>query len=376
MHVHVNVHVDEHEAAPYAFQPPTSASLSSEMHPRGGPRLTWRKRPFPPRAHHGDVRRLVAGLAALSVAGCAAPPEWTVARDEPGAAALSVRSHAGELYVVGADDGGGPLFLRFDLRFDGAAWRRIETGDRGALWWVTPEPDGTLLAVGAHGRVFRFDPATESFTPEDAGLDDTLYGAWVAEDGTAWAVGGDPLAERGRGVMLVRRDGRWTADERVPYEHLYDAVLFKVWGTDVRDVWAVGERGVVLHFDGERWSRVVAPSTRLLTIHGAPGEAPVAVGGTANGVLLEWDGAAFADRMPPLMPGANGVFVTPDAAWAVGNRGLVMRRDGESWIAEENAPTDRDLHAVTVDEDGVVWAVGGALLSPSLDQGVVLRFGP
>ncbi len=102
------------------------------------------------------------------------------------------------------------------------------------------------------------------------------------------------------------------------------------------------------------------------------------VGGAGNGVLLEMDGGEMTDRMPEFMPRANGVFVGEDgAAWVVGDQGTILSRadaDG-SWVVDEDSPTHLDLHAVTEDLDGNVWAVGGALTSPSFDQGIVLRYG-
>jgi len=35
-----------------------------------------------------------------------------------------------------------------------------------------------------------------------------------------------------------------------------DVDLNAVWGTSPDDVWAVGDAGVVLHFDGQKWSRM------------------------------------------------------------------------------------------------------------------------
>ena len=62
-----------------------------------------------------------------------------------------------------------------------------------------------------------------------------------------WAVGTVGTIRRCRGDVHL-----WEAVDDVPTNEALNAV----WGTSASDIWAVGDAGVVLHYDGARWSRV------------------------------------------------------------------------------------------------------------------------
>jgi hypothetical protein len=303
-----------------------------------------------------------------------APAVWTVDFEHAGAALLSVWVDDEGAYAVGVDDGTGPIVLQ---RQSDGAWHPTDTGMSGDLWWVTADgPDG-LLVCGADGLVLGYDRRDGTFEAVASPTAHTLYGVWAASSGKAWAVGGDVWATGERGVVLVRGPGgAWEVDATFPADVLAESVMFKVWGTGDDDVWVVGEGGSVLRFDGSAWDAVAAPTEdRLVTIHGAPAVGPYAVGGLANGTLLELDGPAMEDRTPEHVAALMGVFVV-DETWAiaVGIRGLIVeRREGE-WIELTETPTGADLHAVAAWR-GEAFAVGGALLSPNLDRGTILRFG-
>jgi hypothetical protein len=303
-----------------------------------------------------------------------APATWTVDFEHAGAALLSVWVDDEGAYAVGVDDGTGPIVLQ--RRSDG--WYPTDTGMTGDLWWVTADGTDRLLVCGADGLVLGYDRRSGIFEAVASPTAHTLYGVWAASSGKAWAVGGDVWATSERGVVLVRGPGgAWEADATFPADVLAEGVMFKVWGTGDEDVWVVGEGGTVLRFDGSAWQAVAAPTEdRLVTIHGTPGVGPYAVGGLANGTLLELDGPAMEDRTPEHVAALMGVFVA-DEAWAVavGIRGLVVERQEGEWIELTESPTGADLHAVAAWR-GEAFAVGGALLSPNLDRGTILRFGP
>ncbi|MFO0727992.1 MAG: hypothetical protein U1E65_29700 [Myxococcota bacterium] len=101
--------------------------------------------------------------------------------------------------------------------------------------------------------------------------------------------------------------------------------FFDVWGTENNDVYLVGERGTVVHWDGKSWSLQQTPTTADL--HGVWG------------------------------------FAKPDAGtelYAVGNGGVVVHGDNGVWTTEASTATG-DLHAVKGYGDnhgGRVLAVG------------------
>lgn len=70
----------------------------------------------------------------------------------------------------------------------------------------------------------------------------TLAAVWASSERDVWAVG-----EVG---TLLRYNGQYWKTHPTPTR----LDLFAVHGTGASDVWAVGERGVVLHFDGQGWA--------------------------------------------------------------------------------------------------------------------------
>jgi hypothetical protein len=156
---------------------------------------------------------------------------------------------------------------------------------------------------------------------------ETLRAAWAAAPDDAWAVGD--------GGVVLHYDGRvFTAAETGT-----DRDLLAVHGSAADDVWAVGKGGVVLHFDGKAWST------------------------TDLGPLIDASGGAMTGDL-------DGVFAAAsDAVWAVGHSGVtavIAHYDGEQWTNPVLAmPTDRVLRAVWGSSREHVWAVG--------DGGTILK---
>jgi hypothetical protein len=104
----------------------------------------------------------------------------------------------------------------------------------------------------------------------------TLRAAWRAADGGFLWVVGD------RGVLLRYNGVEWSNGRSG-----VRADLFALSGTGPDDVWAAGDAGVLLHFNGKQWSTVIQPSKRY-SIHGlwaSPGEV-VGVGRKTSGEPL------------------------------------------------------------------------------------------
>jgi hypothetical protein len=174
------------------------------------------------------------------------------------------------------------------------------------------------------------------------------------------------------GVMWTEQDVSAVVPEGRP------TTLNKVWGRAADDVYAVGETGVILRFDGLSWS--LAPSNTdntLFTVHGG-GAVLAAVGGFQQGLILERNpNGSFASRTPSDTPRLNGVFVPPSGdAIAVGINLSVIARSASGWtvVDQGSDPDLRDFHAVWIDSEDGIWAVGGDLAF--LTNGVLAYGGP
>jgi len=140
--------------------------------------------------------------------------------------------------------------------------------------------------------------------------------------------------------------------------------LLSVWGTSARDVWTVGGDArdgsgpLVLHFDGDAWTRIPTSETagNLWWVFGFAG-GPIYAGGD-GGMILRHDNGVFV-RMET--PGNDTVFgiwgASPDDLWAVGGasestNGFAWRSSGAAWVPEPSVPS-------SVQQGASIWKVFG-----------------
>lgn len=295
----------------------------------------------------------------------------------PGAALLSVWAGADDdVWIVGADDGTGPVVLQWD----GAVWDRVDVASPGDLWWVWSSGSDAVWMVGDAGRALELDRTTGTVV-EHAAADASfkLFGIWGSADDDVYAVGGDVTG--GSSGVIVRWDGAaWsTVATAPPADGFPTRQAFKVWGSAADDVWVVGTGSLVMHFDGKSWVDVAPPldpAQPLTTVHGGSASDVYAVGGVGNATVLRLDGTDWVDDSPPpraVVPALSGVFMG-DVPVACGARGAMLRRT-DGWVPITETPvTLLDLHACATDPSGAhLWAVGGDLVN--LDEGVILYEG-
>lgn len=275
--------------------------------------------------------------------------------------------------AVGADphDGLGP----YVLKYNGQCWARLRTGATGALWWISfNQIGGAFYMVGDGGLILRYDLSTNEFQRQLTPGSATLFGIWGERVDSIWAVGRDSVGEVG--VLWHYDGGAWRPVDLSPLFPETVPVLFKIWGRNEHDVYAVGAAGTILHFDGERWGKIDSGTNRpLFTVHGN-NDLVVATGGFGDGVIVEDDGSGFTNRAPRGIDQTNGVFVPPNGlAVGVGINASFALRDSSGWII---TPTDldtrRDFHAVWMDPEGGWWVVGGNL-SEDLSDGILVYGG-
>ena len=318
--------------------------------------------------------RALALACVLCLVACEeAAPRWSAVTTAPLAEALlSVGgTSARDVWVVGADKGAGPVVLHFD----GSAWSRIVTRTRGTLWWVHAFADGTAYAGGAGGTVLRWDGTSFSRMPTPGLAAATVFGVWGRGPADAYAVG----SVSGRDGFVWHYDGAaWLAVE-VPQDLVGDTAeapgFFKVSG-DATHVYVVGAHGNVLTREGDApFQSHPASTTATLYTVVTDGDRVVEVGGGASGVLIE----DAVDETPTGASLLQGLALGPDgSALATGADGAIYERSYERhWTRQRTGlPLNiESLHSAFIDPDGGQWTVGGNVLSPTLDGGVLLHRG-
>jgi hypothetical protein len=304
-------------------------------------------------------------------------PAWQLVAANLPSALLSVDGATeNDVYAVGADKGHGPLVVHFD----GTNWSEMATKQRGDLWWVHAFPGGAALFGGSGAMVLRYENGKFERIDTKGFARQTVYGVWGNSMRDFYAVGS---ASGRNGFVWHYREGAFE-NERLPPDLPSSATgeppgFFKVWGTG-DEVWVVGGSGSILHRKGAEPFQLVPSGTKetLFTIHGGR-NGLLAVGGGSNGVVLEPAGSGARDISPNGAALIQGVFTTDDTDWASGERGAIyMRHHGEPFQAVMHGlplPVTGSLHSICVDGSRGVWAVGGNVLTPALDAGVLVHYG-
>jgi hypothetical protein len=99
-----------------------------------------------------------------------------------------------------------------------------------------------------------------------------------------------------------------------------------LWGTGPNNIWAVGDGGAILHFNGSGWSNVASGTTqRLRAITGTDANHVWFAGDT--GVMLFWNGSTLSAQQSGTTRAINSLWaLAPNDVWAVGSAGLILHR--------------------------------------------------
>ena len=156
-----------------------------------------------------------------------------------------------------------------------------------------------------------------------------------------------------------------TGDEFVPYSLAPTKKLLGIFGLD-DVVFAVGENGRIVRRQGSTWTRMASPTpTDLYCVFGEAVDDVWAAG--QDGVVLHYDGTAWS-VVDPGVSGLDGIVLR--AAWGeeghlyiVGDKGTILHKAGPQWKKEEGITT-YNLYSIwgTSLVDIYVGALGGTIL--------------
>jgi len=151
------------------------------------------------------------------------------------------------------------------LRWDGTSWSITDTFEPtgfGDLWGSS---SSDVFAVGS-STIIRFDGIDWS-DPMTIGTTKPLWGLWGFAPDIVYAFGD--------GGAILRYDG---ADWAVQTSGVTTS-LFAGWGTSPNNIFAVGFEGVVLHYNGTAWSPMESDTdSDLFDVWGSSGNNIFAVG--------------------------------------------------------------------------------------------------
>ncbi|MFC1926211.1 WD40/YVTN/BNR-like repeat-containing protein [Chloroflexota bacterium] len=139
-----------------------------------------------------------------------------------------------------------------------------------------------------------------------------------------------------------------------------------IWGSSSTDVFAVGEWGVIVHYDGNDWTPMASGEDYhdLYGVWGSSSTDVFAVG--TGGTILHYDGSAWSEMTSGTSAGRYGVWGSSATdVFAVGDDGVIVHYDGSAWSKMTSGTLD-DLWGVWGSSATDVFAVG--------DLGTILHY--
>jgi hypothetical protein len=194
-----------------------------------------------------------------------------------------------------------------------------------------------------------------------------FHGVWGSARDDVWVIG-TALLDSDRVGIVVHWDGRgWTRAAALAFEPT------AICGNAADDVWMVGRRGQVAHFDGVEWRlRTEVPSglVDLAAVwSGVDGSAWIA--GSA-GTLWRWTGTEWTDFSLPTTGTLEAIAgSSPSDVWVAGELGLLWHWDGRAWQPDPSStqtifrsgPRVAHLRGLSVDGSGSTWLVGDGVVA-------------
>lgn len=247
---------------------------------------------------------------------------------------------SGDVYAVG-DDG-------VVLRNDGSAWSLSATGFTENLHDVFVVSPLDVFMVGDGGRVLR--GADGAWTPMVSGVATSLRGVWAENASSVYAVGdagtilrfdgvdwnpesapnvdytdlwgvssGEVFAVARGGAIAERVAGVWSAATSPVATD-----LLGVWGSSIDNVFTVGAGGVVVRRKNGDWQPMVSGIGDDLRAVSGGGGSVWAVGD--RGVALRYDGTSWKSEPSEPVAALEAVFArSAERMFAAGSTGSVIR---------------------------------------------------
>jgi hypothetical protein len=169
------------------------------------------------------------------------------------------------------------------FRFNGSSWSTVHTVS-SPLWAVHGLSSTEVYVSGENGRLLRFNGST--WTTQSPAAAGTLAGLWMSAGSNVLTVGSDGAGANG---IAFRYDGAtWTSQAMGT-----SRVLTATWGPSASDVYATGEQGTILRFNGTSWQAMSSGTTDLLwSVTGAPDGSGGAFAVGYNSTIVSGAGAA------------------------------------------------------------------------------------
>jgi len=177
-----------------------------------------------------------------------------------------------------------------------------------------------------------------------SGVSTSLNSSYVLNEGDIWAVGD--------GGIILHYDGTsWTSSESGVTEDLKD-----VYFVDATHGYVVGTSGTILFYDGSSWTTQSSGiNSDLLGVSFADADKGVAVG--AGGKIVVYNTGIWSETTSSIETDIYDVaMVSENNIWACGLSKKVLHFDGTTWTNQ--VVGTKDFYAISFQDDNTGWIVG------------------
>jgi cysteine-rich repeat protein len=179
-----------------------------------------------------------------------------------------------------------------------------------------------------------------------------------------WGSAADDIYAVGDAGASVHYDGASWSELELGVELRSNTSLNGIWGSAANDVFIVGDFGTVIHYDGQRWSLMDTGSDESLKTVWGTGSDDVFAAGSA-GTILHYDGERWSAHDSGVSSVLWSISGTQNDLYVAGEERTLLHYDGERWNAL-SPPVAEDFAFYGVwARDGEVFAAG--------DAGTILR---
>jgi hypothetical protein len=192
-----------------------------------------------------------------------------------------------------------------------------------------------------------------TWNSQTSGTLNDLNAVWGTADNDVFAVGNS-------GTILHYNGTTWSSMTSGTIVDLYS-----IWGNAANDVYAAGKAGTILHYNGTTWAAITSGSTADLNALRGFSASDIFAAGSA-GTILHFDGSKWNSQTSGTTNELHALWgAISTAVFAAGKSGMILYYDGSKWNSQSSGTT-RDLRGLWGSASSDVFAAGSS--------GTILRY--
>ncbi len=249
------------------------------------------------------------------------------------------------------------------LMFDGMGWRKqdVPANSPAAFFAISMCTDTFGWVVGEGASFYQYNKQNNSWN----------FFNNVEIDKKDFDKKNKPMIDV-RSVCTIDKNNAWAVSSGENIFHFEGKKWSRISCNDVTEQlfavtfnnktgWAVGENGVILKCENDRWKKVESPTTNKLRAIHFENNIGFAVGD--NGTILKFENGVWAlmtiNANAPENIKLRSVFsISNNQAWAVGDKGIILTYNGKEWTSSKEKINNAILTKIWFTTAGIGWACG------------------